>query len=89
MITDTEQRAIETTILRNPTAGALEAGVRKIRIALPGHGKRGGGAGDLLLRRAKGQGFYLLDLDAKNVRSSLTQSEKNAIRKLTKSLKEA
>lgn len=31
---------------------------------------------------------YLLDIYAKNVRASLTQSEKNAVRKLTRLLEE-
>lgn len=42
LITDEEQRQIELTILADPSAGDLKAGVRKIRIALPGRGKRGG-----------------------------------------------
>jgi hypothetical protein len=42
VITDTEQRQIEMVILADPTGGDLEAAVRKVRVALPGRGKRGG-----------------------------------------------
>ena len=40
-----EQRALEQALVEDPTAGAVVAGtggVRKLRVALPGRGQRGG-----------------------------------------------
>lgn len=87
MISDAEQRAIELTILANPTGGDLEAGVRKIRVALPGRGKRGGARVIYYYIQRKGR-VYLLDIYAKNVRDALTRSEKIQVRKLTRLLED-
>jgi hypothetical protein len=74
-----EQRGIEQTLVEDPTAGATIAGtggVRKLRLALPGGGKRGGARVIYFYRGAKGR-IYLLLAYPKNERESISQAEKN------------
>jgi hypothetical protein len=59
--------------------------VRKLRVALPGGGKSGGARVIYFYRGAKGR-IYLLLAYPKNVRESITQAEKNAMRLLTAKL---
>lgn len=89
LITDREQRAIELAIVADLKGGDLEAGVRKVRVALPGRGKRGGARVIYYYIYIEQRGkVYLLDIYVKNVRKALTGVEKNAVRKLTKQLEE-
>jgi hypothetical protein len=85
LIDDDAQREIELTICADPECGALEAGVRKMRIALPGRGKRGGARVVYYHIKRKGK-VYLLEVFAKNVKVALTAAEKNEVRKLTREL---
>ena len=85
LIVDDLQREIELTICADPECGKLEAGVRKVRIALPGKGKRGGARVVYYHIARKGK-VYLLDLFAKNEKTALTNAEKNEVRELTKEL---
>lgn len=87
LITDAEQLTIELAICGNPAVGELEAGVRKLRVALPGRGKRGGARVVYYAVVRKGK-VYLLDIYAKKVRSALSHAEKNEVRRLTKILEE-
>ena len=85
LIDDEAQREVELTICADPECGTLEAGVRKLRIALPGRGKRGGAR--VIYYHIKGKGrVYLLDVFAKNEKVALTAEEKNDVRKLTRAL---
>lgn len=61
--------------------------MRKIRIALPGRGKSGGARVIYYFIERRGR-VYLLDIYAKNVRTALTDEEKNAVRRLTRLLEE-
>ncbi|MEO7683149.1 MAG: type II toxin-antitoxin system RelE/ParE family toxin [Gemmatimonadaceae bacterium] len=85
LIDDDRQREIELSICANPRAGRLEAGVRKIRIASAGRGKRGSlrVVYYYIERKAK---VYLLDVFAKSGKSALTAAEKNTARRLTRLL---
>lgn len=88
LITDDEQRDLEQTLLANPEAGATIAGsggVRKIRLALRGRGKRSGVRVIYFYRRAR-QRVYLILAYSKNVQESITDGEKQQIRKLTTAL---
>lgn len=85
LVDDDLQREIELTICADPQCGELEAGVRKMRIALPGRGKSGGARVVYYYIEQKGR-VYLLDIFAKNTKIALTAAEKNEVRKLTKEL---
>lgn len=84
-LSDEQQRMIENIIAEDPKAGALESGVRKLRVPMPGRGKSGGARVVYYHIERKGR-VYLLDVFAKNVRAALTKAEKNQVRKLTKEL---
>lgn len=81
---DDEQRWLESTLVADPQAGARIAGtggVRKIRVALAGRGQSGGARVIYYYRAQRGR-VYLLLAYTKNVRASITQGEKNAMRQL-------
>lgn len=88
IINDSQQRAIEQAILRNPMGGDVipGAGVRTIRIAASGRGKRGGARVIYFTLLEKGR-IYLLDVYTKNVKTDLTQDEKKELANLRKVLK--
>ena len=57
-IADEVERAFESAIAANPRIGDLVpglGGLRKVRVALPGHGKRGGARFLYFLRLASGR----------------------------------
>jgi hypothetical protein len=65
--------ALQLHLLQHPESGAIiqdSGGVRKLRWARPGSGKRGGLRIIYFLRTEKGQ-VWLLTLYAKNVRDSI------------------
>ncbi len=70
-----------------PSAGVLEAGVRKMRIDPTwAKGQKVVGARVVYYHiKPKGK-VYLLDVFAKNAKISLSKAEKNEVRKLTKKL---
>jgi hypothetical protein len=74
--------------MANPTAGAVvkgTGGVRKLRIALKGHGKRGGARLIYYYREAKGR-VYLVVAYAKGRKENLTPVERATMKKLTAAL---
>lgn len=81
LLSEDDQRNLEELICEDPFAGVLQAGVRKIRVSVAGRGKRGGLRIIYHFMQKKGK-VYLLDVLAKNERSSLTKAEQNEIRKL-------
>lgn len=85
LVDDDKQREIELQISRNPRAGPLEAGVRKVRVSLQSRGKSRGARVIYYFVERK-QRVYLLDIFAKNERTALTRGEKNEIRELTRLL---
>lgn len=83
-----EQRALEGALLENPAAGALipgTGGVRKLRFALAG-GEKSGGARVLYVYMKSACRVLFLLAYPKNVRETLGQGEKNALRKWVQTL---
>lgn len=87
LLDDNQQREVERMICEDPDGGTLEAGVRKMRIPLPGRGKSGGARVIYYHIEIKGR-VYLLDVFQKNKRAALTKAEKNEMKKLVKLLQE-
>lgn len=90
VLTDKEIRDLELELLENPHAGAVVAGtggVRKVRLALPGRGKRGSTRVIYLYVEAR-QKIYLLLCYPKNEQEDLTAEQKKTIRQLVAKLQE-
>jgi hypothetical protein len=79
-----EYRALQLTLLARPDAGAVirgSGGLRKLRWALAGHGKRGGIRVIYYWAPAEAA-LYLLLLYAKNERDDLTPAQLKRLRAL-------
>ena len=89
-LTDENLRELQNILLENPKAGnAIQGtgGLRKIRIPLDQHGKRGGGRViyvDIELKET----IYFINVYAKNEKDDLTEEEKKAFKAAVKILKE-
>lgn len=87
-MSDAEVMAVENFVGKNPEAGDIiegAGGARKLRVAARGRGKSGGyrvitffGGGDIPV--------FLITVFAKNERVSLTDAEKNQMRRELKGL---
>jgi hypothetical protein len=80
-IPDEVERAFEAEIVQDPEIGRLVpglGGVRKVRVALPGRGKRGG-ARFLYFVCVAQERVYVLTAYAKNVQSDLTPDQRRLI----------
>ena len=88
---DDDERAILVDYLaRNPTVGDLvpgTGGVRKLRWALGGRGKRGG-ARVIYYFHSEAIPLFALTAYAKNERADLSDAERNDFKRLTKVLVE-
>lgn len=85
-----ERRSLEFELLNNPTKGPVipgTGGVRKIRVALPGRGKRGGARVIYYLGRRR-ERIYMIAAYAKSDEADLTPADKAVIRKLVRELKQ-
>jgi hypothetical protein len=90
-VSEDERADIVTCIAADPQDGDLipgTGGARKIRLARPGQGKRGGyrvvtfyGGGDIPV--------FLLSMFAKNEKSDMSQAEKNELKEILKVLPES
>lgn len=88
-MSDDEMQAVVNAVAANPQAGAVMpgcGGARKVRVAKPGSGKSGGyrvityyGGDDMPV--------FLLTVFGKNEKASLSGAERNALAKLTKTLR--
>ncbi len=90
LLDDEAMRQVELTLLAEPRAGDLVAGtggVRKLRAALPGRGKRGGARVIYLYVEVRGRIYFLLAY-AKNEQVDLTLGQKKALRTMAKHLEE-
>jgi hypothetical protein len=82
---DDERGLLVDYLARNPTAGDLIAGaggVRKLRWALEGRGKRGG-ARVVYYYHGDAIPIFALTAFAKNERADLSQADRNNFRRLT------
>lgn len=88
LITDDELRALQSDIIKNPEIGSLivdTGGLRKVRLAGESTGKSGGYRVIYLL--VLPDTVYLLLLYKKGRKDSLTQSEKNELKQISRSIK--
>lgn len=89
LLSDDEQRAVETAILENPDIGVVipGIGVRKLRIGLSGRGKRGGARVIYFAVKEKGR-VYLLRLFQKAMRDDLSARERHDLARLRRTLED-
>ena len=90
-LTDDDLRDLQNAILTDPkNAGDVipgTGGIRKIRIAAKGHGKRGG-ARVIYVDIDVKEVVYLLNVYAKNEKDDLTSAEKSALKAAVNVLRE-
>ena len=80
-----ERSAIVDTVAADPKCGAVipgTGGVRKLRVAASGRGKRGG-ARVIYLFGGEDVPLFLLAAFAKNEKSDLSKAERNGLTRLT------
>jgi len=85
MLSDSEREELVTFLGTNPQAGDIipeTGGVRKIRWALAGRGKRGG-ARVIYYYHDERLPIFLLAAYGKNEKANLTMAERNAMKRLT------
>ena len=87
-MTDLEREALVAFVGANPEAGEVipeTGGVRKIRWALEGKGKRGG-ARVIYYYHSERLPLFLLSAFAKNRKANLSKAERNAMKQLVPAL---
>ena len=83
-----EQASIVDTVSTDPRCGVVipgTGGVRKLRVAASGRGKRGGGR-VIYLFGGDSVPLFLLAAFAKNEKADLSQAERNGLARLTAEL---
>ena len=88
LLTDEDRAVLVDYLARNPAAGNLiqgTGGVRKLRWALQGRGKRGG-ARVIYFVHGPDMPLFALTVYAKNERADLSQKDRNGLRRLAKLL---
>lgn len=88
LISEEENRWINVALAEHPETGAVipgTGGVRKIRMALAGRGKRGG-ARVIYYYRGASERVFLILAYAKNVKENLTGAERQHMQRLTSML---
>ncbi len=81
-LSDDEYRELQEALIKNPEAGAVivgSGGIRKLRWAAPGRGKRGGYRVIYYVAHARGV-FWMLTMYPKNVADSIPASLLRKIR---------
>ena len=79
VLSDEVRASIVNVVAENPSVGvALGGGVRKIRVSLPGRGKRGG-ARVVFLFAGDDIPVFLLTVFAKNEKANLSAGERTAL----------
>ncbi len=90
LLDDEALRQVEITLLVKPRVGDVvpgAGGIRKIRTALPGRGKRGGARLVYLYIEVRGT-VYMLLAYAKNEQVDLSAAAKRTLRTMAKQLEE-
>lgn len=88
-LTDKELRELQVFLCENPEAGDVmegTAGVRKLRWALDGRGKRGG-ARVVYLDIVFSEHIYLITAFPKNEKENLSKQERNALKAVVMAIK--
>lgn len=88
LLTDQQRADLVDHLARNPEEGDLipeSGGVRKLRWALEGRGKRGG-ARVIYFHHSQKLPIFLLTIYAKNQRDDLSTADLKSFRALTKSI---
>lgn len=89
LLTDEGMQAIENELLTDPRRGDVipnTNGVRKMRVALPGRGKRGGARVTYLYVETRDRVYFIFAY-AKNVKGNLTPDETKLLASLARMLK--
>jgi len=90
LLTEPIMEGVENTLCINPRAGDVirdTNGVRKLRVALPGRGKRGSARLTYLYIEVEGTVYFLLAY-AKNTRGNVTAAQKKLLAAWATRLKE-
>lgn len=90
LITEADRAVLVALLASSPESGRIipgTGGVRKLRWALPGGGKRGG-ARVIYYYHSEKIPLFMLAMYAKNERANLSQTERNAIKRLIPQLVE-
>ena len=86
VLSDAERTEVVTTVAETPKVGvALGGGIRKVRIALPGRGKRGG-ARVVYVFSGEHIPVFLLTVFAKNEKANLSTQERTALTSAAKQM---
>jgi hypothetical protein len=86
LVDDEVYRSLQLRLVANPDEGDLiprSGGLRKVRLELPGRGKRGGARVIYYWVTAKSQ-IYMLLAYAKNVQEDLTEEQLRILRALVR-----
>jgi len=89
-LTEEDYQQLESMLLRNTQLGPViegSGGIRKLRYAIPGKGKRGG-VRVIYIDVVVEEAVYFLYAYPKSVKDDLTKEEVKAFRKLAEQLKE-
>jgi len=87
LLSDDEYRALQLELVRRPEAGPVipgSGGLRKLRWAVAGRGKRGG-ARVIYFWHVRSATLLMLFAFAKNEREDLTPAERQALRRVVES----
>ena len=85
LLGEIDRMELETRLIENPEAGNVmpgTGGLRKMRVAAKGKGRRGGARVIYYLRSTRGR-IYVITIYAKNVKEDLTAEERKHFKSLT------